>query len=183
MAALVNLAKSGDRKAFDQIVRLTHKDAYTLALRLMGNSHDAHDVVQEAYIRAYRSIGRFRGDARFSTWMYRIVANCASSAQTKRRRHQHEELRFHDERLVDAGAGNDPAQHSALIDLRERLDAAIMLLSPRLRSVVVLRDVYGLSHQDIAKELGISVAAAKVRLHRARLRLREELMPLPGEER
>ena len=88
MVSLVERAKSGDREAFDRLVRITHSDSYALALRLTGSTEDARDVVQEAYLRAYRSIGRFRGDALFSTWLYRIVANCAATHIGRRRLHR-----------------------------------------------------------------------------------------------
>ena len=182
VADLVSQAKAGDRRAFDQLVRITHRDAYALALRLLGNSEDARDVVQDAYLRAYRGIGRFRGEARFSTWLYRIVANCAATALTRRSRVRHEELRLEDD-VVDPAPDNDPARHMEMVDLRERLDAAINDLPPRLRAVVVLRDVYDIPHSAIATELGISVTAAKVRLHRARLRLREQVLPPSDKER
>src|SRR5690606_27837850 len=77
VAELVAAAQDGDREAFDELVRATYAESYTLALRLTGNEEDARDVVQEAYLRAFRGLRRFRGDARFSTWMYRITANCA----------------------------------------------------------------------------------------------------------
>ena len=127
---LVRRSSTGERGAFDELVRRTHRDAYGLALRLTGDEEDARDVVQDAYLRAYRGLDRFRGEARFSTWLYRIVANCASTHLGKRRRHRHDELP--DEALV--------------------------------------------------ADLGISVGAAKVRLHRARRRLREQVFPLRGEE-
>mgnify|MGYP002075145279 CR=1 FL=1 len=76
---LVAAAQEGDRAAFDELVRRTYADTYTLAYRLCGDEEDARDVVQEAYLRAYRGLRRFRGDAQFSTWMYRITANCAST--------------------------------------------------------------------------------------------------------
>jgi len=85
--------------------------------------------------------------------------------------------------VMDPDPDSDPARISETTDLRERLEAAISELSPRLRSVVVLRDVYDLPHKAIAAELGITETAAKVRLHRARRRLREQVLPLPGEER
>ena len=182
MAALVERAKAGDREAFDRLVRVTHSDAYALALRLTGNTEDARDVVQETYLRAYRSIGRFRGDAQFSTWLYRIVANCSATQLSRRQRHRHEELALDDE-VVDTRPEHDPALQGDLAELRANLDAAIRDLPPRLRAVVVLRDIYDLPHEAIAEELGISVTAAKVRLHRARRRLREKVLPLPGEER
>jgi RNA polymerase sigma-70 factor (ECF subfamily) len=180
MAALVAGAVSGNREAFDELVRITHGDAYGLALRLTGDEEDARDVVQDAYLRAYKGLSRFRGEARFSTWLYRIVANCASTHATRRQRHRHEELLV-DVAVADTRPDHDPVLRGEAIDLRDELDAAIRDLPPRLRAVVVLRDVYDLSHEAIAAELDISVTAAKVRLHRARRRLREELYPLPGE--
>ena len=181
MVALVERAKSGDREAFDRLVRVTHSDAYALALRLTGSTEDARDVVQEAYLRAYRSVGRFRGEALFSTWLYRIVANCAATHVGRRQLYRHDHLGAHDD-VVDTRPDYDPTLQGDLAALREKLDAAIRDLPPRLRSVVVLRDMYDLPHEAIAKELGISVTAAKVRLHRARRRLREQVLPLPGED-
>ncbi len=179
--ALVAAARDGDRAAFEELVRATTADTYTLALRLVGNEEDARDVVQEAYLRAYRSIGRFRGDAAFSTWLYRITANCASTSLGRRRRHRHEAL-AEDALLVDETPERDPELQAAAGAWRDELTEALAELPPRLRAVVVLRDVYDLPHEAIAAELGISVSAAKVRLHRARRRLRERLFPLPGEE-
>ena len=181
MVVLVERARSGDREAFDRLVRITHSDAYALALRLTGSTEDARDVVQEAYLRAYKSVGRFRGEALFSTWLYRIVANCATTQLSRRQRHRHDPLGAHDD-VIDTRPDFDPALQGDLADLRESLDAAIRDLPVRLRSVVVLRDVYDLPHEAIAAELGISVTAAKVRLHRARRRLREQVLPMPGEE-
>jgi RNA polymerase sigma-70 factor (ECF subfamily) len=92
MGTLVAEARDGDRSAFDALVRRTWADTYSLAFRLTGNAEDARDVCQEAYLRAYRGLRRFRGDARFTTWLYRITANCASTQLGRRRRHRHEEL-------------------------------------------------------------------------------------------
>src|SRR3954454_17549253 len=92
LAELVSAAKGGDRSAFDELVRATYADAYTLAYRLTGNEEDARDVVQDAYLRAYKGLKRFRGDAQFSTWLYRIVANCASTLLAKRSRNRVVEL-------------------------------------------------------------------------------------------
>src|SRR5258708_15645196 len=92
VAALVAAAKRGDRQAFDEVVRATYTDTYALALRLTANEEDAKDVVQEAYLRAYRGLKRFRGDSSFTTWLYRITANCASTQLSKRSRHRHDLL-------------------------------------------------------------------------------------------
>ncbi len=177
---LVGMAVAGDREPFDELVRRTYRDAYGLAFRLTGNEEDARDVVQDAYLRAYRGIGKFRSESRFSTWLYRIVANCSATHMARASRHRHDELP--DEALMAAPRSvDDPESRAAVSDLARRLEEAISELPTRLRSVVVLRDVYDLSHQAIAEELDISVSAAKVRLHRARRRLRERVFPLPGE--
>jgi RNA polymerase sigma-70 factor, ECF subfamily len=175
-ADLISAAKRGDREAFDALVRRSYVDTYTLAYRLTGNVEDAHDVVQEAYLRAYKGLRRFRGDAQFSTWLYRITANCAATHLGRSSRHRHEVL---DEQVpvADTRTENDPQLRATANELRSRLSQALEDLPPRLRAVVVLRDVYGLPHEAIAKELGISESAAKVRLHRARNKLREVVFP------
>lgn len=178
---LVLAAREGDRKAFEQLVVATSSDTYSLAHRLVGNDDDARDVVQEAYLRAFRGIQRFRGDAQFSTWLYRITANCAATHLGRRLRHRHEQL-GEDDALPDTSPAHDPPAVAEANALRDRVTAELAELPPRLRAVVVLRDVYDLPHEAIAAELDISVAATKVRLHRARKRLRERLFPLPGEE-
>jgi RNA polymerase sigma-70 factor (ECF subfamily) len=180
MAALVARAQDGDDQAFEELVTATHAETYTLARRLTGSDDDARDVVQEAYLRAYRSIGRFRGEARFTTWMYRITANCASTYVGKRRKHRHDEL-VDDLVVVDTRPELDPVAQADASDLRTRLVAALDELPPKLRAVVVLRDVYDLPHEAIAAELGISESAAKVRLHRARRKLKDHLFPARDE--
>ena len=171
----VDAARNGDRSAFDELVRRTYVDTYTLALRLTADEEDARDVVQEAYLRAWRGLSRFRGDAQFSTWMYRITANTAYSSVKRRRRHRAEALDEMHNEPVELHPDLQPegvAESSAMLD---RLSLALEALPPKLRVLVVLKDVYGLSHEEIAEELGISVPAAKVRLHRGRKRLRDLL--------
>lgn len=177
---LVEAAKAGDAASFEELVRRTSADTFTLARRLVSDDEDARDVVQDAYLRAYRSIGKFRGDAQFTTWLYRITANCASTHLGRRRRHRHDEL---DEEVdvPDTKPEHDPQTAADGALLRGQLEQAIADLPPRLRAVVVLRDIYDLSHAEIADELGISESAAKVRLHRARRRLRTQVFPLAGE--
>ena len=176
VADLVTAAKEGDRSAFDELVRATYADTYTLAYRLTGDEEDARDVVQEAYLRAYRGLKKFRGDAQFSTWMYRITANCAATALGKRRRERHDPL-ADDAPLADERPEADPQALADASSLRDRVSDALSDLPPKLRAVVVLRDIYDLPHDAIAAELGISESAAKVRLHRARRKLREQVFP------
>lgn len=179
--ALVRAAQDGDTGAFEALVRATHAETYTLAYRLTGDAEDARDVTQDAYLRAYRALPRFRGDARFTTWLYRITANSASTLLGQRARHRHDEL-DDDDPLVDERVHVDPVARAETAGLRHELVTALRALPSGLRSVVVLRDVYDLPHDAIAEELGISVTAAKVRLHRARRRLREDLYARPHKE-
>ncbi len=182
-AELVARAKAGDVNAFAALVTTTQAEVYTLAYRLTGNEEDARDVAQDAYLRAYKGLKHFRGDARFSTWMYRITANCASTALVRRSRNGSHEPLPDEDATPDVRPESNPESMAEAGALRDRMTAALAELSPPLRSVVVLRDIYDLPHEAIASELGITEAAAKVRLHRARRKLRERLFPLPGEEK
>ncbi|MET0275525.1 MAG: sigma-70 family RNA polymerase sigma factor [Acidimicrobiia bacterium] len=180
---LVGEARLGDRAAFDELVRRTHVDTYTLALRLTADEEDARDVVQDAYLKAWRALPDFRGDAQFTTWMYRITANTAYTAVKKRRRHRAESLDAMVNEPIELHPDLQPegaAESSLALD---ELSMALEELSPKLRALVVLKDVYDLSHEEIAEELGISVAAAKVRLHRGRRKLRDLLYEDGGQER
>jgi RNA polymerase sigma-70 factor, ECF subfamily len=172
---LVVAACDGDRSAFDELVRRTYVDTYTLAMRLTAHEEDARDVVQETYLRAWKGLKGFRGDAQFSTWLYRITANTAYTAVKRRRRHRAEALDAMIDDPVETRIEAQPEESAEQSALLARLAVALEQLPPKLRVLVVLKDVYGLSHEEIADELGISVAAAKVRLHRGRKRLRDLL--------
>lgn len=160
-------------------MRATSPDCYALALRLVGNEHDASDVLQDAYLRAFRSLRRFRGESSFSTWLYRITVNCAATLVAKRRKTSHDEL-LDEMDVAELSHERDPEAVANSSDDRSRLVAALADLPEPMRMVVVLRDIYDLPHEAIATELGISQTAAKVRLHRARRRLREQLFPPVG---
>lgn len=173
LKALIEAAQGGDRRAFDELVRQTYEDTYTLAFRLTGNQEDARDVVQETYLRAWKGLKRFRGDARFSTWLYRITANSSYTMLKKRRRHRHEAIGDDVFDVPDLTPSADPEAVAEASLLRDEVAVAIEALPAKLRAVVLLRDVYGLSHEEISEELGITVSAAKVRLHRARRQLHD----------
>ena len=180
MDELVAVARDGDRDAFDEIVRRTHRQVYTLALRLTGNQEDASDVVQDVYVRAFRGLRRFRGDAAIGTWLYRITANCSSTHLRRRARDRHDELEI-EANVADPRPDADPVLRAEASLARSDLEAAIRRLPARLRAVVVLRDVHDFSHNEIAEELGITESAAKVRLHRGRKKLRAALGMIGGE--
>ena len=171
---LVDAAREGDKDAFDELVRLTYGDVYNLAIRMTGNEADASDVVQDAYVRAFRALRRFRGDASFSTWLYRITSNCASSFLSRRSRQRCDSLDANEavDAMIDDDPDQDPSLQAEASSLRQTIDRALEQLPQRLRAVVVLRDVEELSHREIAERLGITESATKVRLHRARNTLR-----------
>lgn len=175
LSKLVERAKAGDATAFDEIVRDTYKSTYQLALKLTGNVDDAFDVLQETYLRAFRSLKKFRADSSFPTWLYRITSNCASTFITSGRARSHDALEK-DPQIADTSNESNLEEMVTQSVERDRIRTALMTLPKRLQVVVLLRDVYGFAHKEIADRLGISEAAAKVRLHRGRLRLKEELL-------
>jgi RNA polymerase sigma-70 factor (ECF subfamily) len=173
---LVSRAQEGDTAAFEELVRLTYGDVYNLAIKLTGNEADANDVVQDTYVRAFRGLRRFRGDAAFSTWLYRIASNCASSFMSRRSRQRCDSLAEADE-FVETDPDQDPSLRAEASSLRQSLDRALEQLPHRLRAVMELRHLEDLSHREIAERLGISESATKVRIHRARNTLRR-LLPM-----
>ena len=172
---VVQLAREGDRTAFSELVRRHQSEVYTLAMRLVGDRELAADVAQEAFVRAWRALPKFRGDSRFTTWMHRITVNTAWTLRAKAAKRRTE--RLDDLAFEPQASGMTPERAGDLSDVRPRVEGALRKLPAGTRAVVVLKDVYGWSHPEIAEHLDISVTAAKVRLHRGRKRLREELWP------
>ena len=170
---LVTAARAGDQAAFSELVRRHQDEVFTLALRLTADREAAADIAQEAFVRAWRAISGFRGDARFSTWLHRITVNAAWTNRRRAARHRTESIDELAGEPVASGLSPETAAESA--DLRPRLLAALNGLPEGNRVVVVLKDVYGWSHGEIAEHLGISLSAAKVRLHRGRSRLQKSL--------
>ena len=181
---VVQAAREGDLDALSELVRLTQSEVYTLALRLTGNEEDARDVAQDTYLRVMKGVRKFRGDSSFSTWLYRVTANTAYTHLQRRKRHRAQPLPEMEEALdLPEATGERPDDAVVTAELRGRLEDAVASLPPAYRTVVVLKDIYGLPHEEIAQSLGISVTACKVRLFRARRRLREALFDGPEKER
>lgn len=179
--ALLVRAQSGDRTAFTELVRIHQDEVFTLATRLVGDRELAADVSQEALIRAWRALPSFRGEAKFSTWLHRIVVNAAWTMRRKQRRHSAAPMTevYHEPAAPEAG----PLDLATVSSMRPRLLEALRQLSPPVRAVVVLKDIYDWPHRDIAEHLGITTTAAKVRLHRGRNKLHDALwVELGGAE-
>jgi RNA polymerase sigma-70 factor (ECF subfamily) len=193
--SLVDALRRREPTAAERLVAIYGDRAYRLAIRITGNAQDAEEVVQDAFWSVVRKIDSFRGAAAFRSWLYRIVANAAYGTRRRGRARQRDrslaeaspvfdEDDRHDEAVADWSARlND---QSAKSELRLVL-AAIDALPVGYRAVVVLHDVEGLSHREVGEILGITVACAKTRVHRARLSLREQLvgylLPRPGRVR
>jgi RNA polymerase sigma-70 factor (ECF subfamily) len=181
-AELVRRCKSGDESAWTELVRATHREVYTLCLRVLRDPDDAAEATQDAYLRAWRGLKGFRGDSRFTTWLYRVATNTAISKQRSRKRRREREVQSEDEVLALV-----PSSHSTEATAGTRLDLAALeqaleALPEHYRSAVVLRDVYGMSIEEISERVGISESAAKVRVHRGRKRVKE-MMFSTREER
>ncbi len=171
---LIARAQKGDRAAFAALVRAHQDEVYTLARRLVGDPHLASDVAQEALIRAWRALPKFRGDARLSTWLYRITVNTSWTHKERANRHATSSIDEHYDIAAPEGVDH-PVVAGEMLELRRRLRAALDRLPEGQRQVVVMKDIHGWSHAEIAEATGISVTAAKVRLHRARARLAKDL--------
>ena len=180
-ADLIERCKQGDEDAWRQLVEATQRDVYTLCYRILRNSDDAAEATQDAYLRAWRGLRSFRGDAQFTTWLYRVAANAALTKHRGRARKRTYETEA-DELLAGSPASsNVELEVTQRIDL-ETLERAVGALPDLYRLPVLLKDVYGLSVAEVADRLKISETVAKVRLHRARKQLRERLFPMRGEE-
>jgi RNA polymerase sigma-70 factor, ECF subfamily len=179
--SLVQAAQHGDKRAFAQLVEKYEQRVYNLARKMMRDQQDAEDILQETFISVYRHLSNFRGDSSFSTWLYRIATN-ASLMKLRGRKEPPLSL---DEPIESNGNGALPHEiadwgitpEEALLssETRAQMDVAITALPELLRAVFVLRDIEGLSVQETADVLNISVPNVKTRLHRARLMLRETL--------
>jgi RNA polymerase sigma-70 factor (ECF subfamily) len=164
-AGLVTRARNGDGAAFEQLY-LRHRDhMYTLCLNLCGDREQAQDLLQDAFLRAYRALPGFRGGSQFTTWLYRIVLNLCRDAARRRRRSPDP---------VSALPSTDPATVTTISQARQ----ALRLLGPRHRAVLALRYSQSLSYREIAELLGWSLPRVKVTLHRARRAFKEAYLGL-----
>ncbi len=177
---LVEGARSGDAEAFGELVERHEGMIYGLCLKILGNPEDAEDCLQEVFIKAFEALPGFRQEARFSTWLYRIAYNACLMRLRKKKLDTvplDRPVRLGGDVLERdlADWTTDPRADVMNEELGAVLAQHIDALSPENRVVFVLRDIHGLSTDDTASVLGLSVPAVKSRLHRARLYLRERL--------
>ena len=173
-AELVRKSQFGDKAAFEQLV-IRHQDlVFSLAYKLTGNREMANDVAQEAFIRAWKAIEKFRGDSTFSTWIYRITVNTAWTLRKKAKKHNTLNIDDTYEPIV-IDEKKDPELVAINSDLSSVLINALDKIPIEQRIIVELKNIEGRSHKEIADYLDISVTAAKVRLHRAHQKLRQIL--------
>ena len=168
--ALVRAAGGGDVRAFEQLYRKHARRVFAVLWRLCGHEARAEDLVQEAFVRAWQALPAFRFESAFATWLHRLAVNTA--LMDLRARRGGEALETDDEAL-DTQATPDSAGHRTALGLD--LERAIATLPPRARAVLVLYDIEGWKHEEIAAELGMAVGSSKAQLHRARQLLRARL--------
>ncbi|MCB0321362.1 MAG: sigma-70 family RNA polymerase sigma factor, partial [Bdellovibrionales bacterium] len=177
---LVNQGKAGDEEAFVELIRRYTQKVQHLAMRITRNEQDTEEVVQDVFVTLYTKLGTFQGKSAFSSWLYRITANAAFMKLRTRRKHV--AVSFEEDSEQGETTFCSPRSDVSDVDylsvrheLRSYLEDAIETLPHEYRAIFVLRDVDGLSNQDVGDVLGISVPAVKSRLHRARLLLRKKL--------
>lgn len=183
---LVESARKGDRDAFRTLFERYHRRAYALAFGVLRHQDDALDVVQDAFIKAHKYLDKFEGNSSFYTWLYRIVMNLAIDHLRKHRRVRPVEL---DEQHLEEGSGGDDAllpkilggnPGRALLDkeIRARIDQALGELSENHRTVLVMRELEGMSYEEMAQAMGCSKGTIMSRLFHARKNMQKRLADL-----
>ena len=181
---LIQRVCQGDKEAFYSLVRPCERGVFTAAMSILNNPADAEEVAQEAVLKAFSALPRFRGEAKFSTWLIQITINEARLKLRKDRRHLYESVDQH--QTDDQGDyfpkdyadwREIPSETLHREELREALKRALNSLLPKYREVLILRDVQHLSVQETAQVLGITEGSVKTRLLRARLQMRDALAP------
>jgi RNA polymerase sigma-70 factor (ECF subfamily) len=176
--ALVAQAKAGDRRAFEALVKRYRKRIYALALHITGSAHEADDIAQEVFLKAYRALGQFEGRSQFFTWVYRMTVNRALNARRDRARRGEDTI--DDPRLelaVAIDARGNPGREAELRQTYARLLRALDSLPVDMRSTVILVSLQGMSHGEVAVIQKVSDGTIAWRMHEARRRLNDAMAP------
>jgi len=173
---LISRAAAGDGAAFSELMTMHEKRMYAVALRMCANREDAQDCLQDAMLRVYRSIGGFKGQSSFSTWVYRITMNTCLDELRRRKTRNASSL----DTMLEGGwsptdGENGPEKQAVASEQRRVLNSAIADLPEDMRSAIVLRDVQGFSYEEIAEMLEVNIGTIKSRISRGREKLRQIL--------
>lgn len=178
---LVLKSQQGDVHAFDQLVERYHDKIYGLTYNMTSNREDAEDLTQEIFIKAYEALPRFKGKSSFYTWLYRIGVNKTINYRKKRNRKRALSLDSFDQEVKmdevyhDLTAKGSPLRSMSLSELQKKLNEALQKLSEKHRTVVVMHDMQGIPHEEIAKVVGASVGTVRSRLFYARRQMQADL--------
>ena len=182
---LVRQAQEGDMEAFDELVRTYQSPIFNLAYRMVNQHEDANDLTQEIFVKAYRAIGKFRGGSKFSTWLYALALNtCRSRRQRLNRIGFFESVSLDDRGDPEDGpvnrdladTGDVPHRAAEKKETGEIVGRAIASLPDEFRGIIIMRDMQGLSYEEIAEATGCTVGTVKSRLWRARTKVRDILL-------
>ena len=173
-AECVRKLQRGETDAFETLIRRHQKTIFNLAYRMLGDYDEAAEISQEAFLSAYRAIGNFRGEANFSTWLYRIALNHATTRRKSLNTRQQRSVPIENtEPASDPHPG--PAESMEKKEIRQRVQQALNRLDPEDAAVILLRDLQDVPYEEVARVLEIPVGTVKSRLHRARQALKSEL--------
>jgi RNA polymerase sigma-70 factor (ECF subfamily) len=185
--ALLELLREGSGEAFEVLIERFQHPVYNLIVRLLGDPAEAADVVQEVFLKVFRKIGSFRGQSSLKTWIYRIAVNEASNHRRSSRRHRGREVEIEPVREETTITGQllvdpclSPYEQAASAEMRRQVEEALAQINPDFRAAVVLRDIDGLSYEEVAEVLDVSLGTVKSRILRGREALREALTARHG---
>jgi len=175
-AAVIRRVLDGDGNAFEALVAAYEKNVYNLALRMTGNAQDAEDMAQEAFVKAYTSLPGFRGDSKFSVWLYRIVSNVCLDFLRRQNRRPASSLSLEDEdgeesQMDIPDESQSPEQLLERSLTQEAVQRGLQSLSAEQRQILLLREIQGLSYEEIAETLDLEAGTVKSRIFRARKKL------------
>ncbi len=174
--AVVRRVQRGDTDAFEMLVAAYEKNVFNVALQMTGNREDAQDMTQEAFIKAYSSLSTFRGDSKFSSWLYRIVSNVCLDFKRRQSRRPSSSLTVEDDEgeNIQLDIADESQSPEALLErkmTREAVRAGLQQLPDEQRQILLLREIQGLSYEEIGEVMGLEAGTVKSRIFRARKKL------------